>query len=477
MKSGYAGFNVARSLKEFIAAARESDKEFSILPLSKEGNNICRAAYVPNTKDGIGNYYRHVIKFNNINGSMRIRISMDIGKLKQAGSAFRMYLQSKRVYINKAQLGIEEGVTLGWLHQAHPAFCYREDIKERLRELMGEEHKEVQYALFPKSINYERVSDGVRLTTTGVTMQIAKSPNVTAADFRASMAEKWQRINVKNGGNLYRKTFIPFGKEGDMGDAILTNVIQQQNKFLAETKQRIVHNLNDVDEIIEIALGEDVDMDPTGITLRDIFFNYQDKIGNRLVDEIEKKSTGGTYRFIFQQSKTEEVDKMLEHIDNTLTSIGDWDECHMHFRYLPSMPISVVGRIPRTTNPSLWANNLSQFSTAIPSEISTEFLQQPKANYAAWTKVSYSDAAKGVQCQDTTATSVSTAQHSVTATHLSPTIIPIPAHPNPATSTSTSSQRAQSRDSPSSKENLRRSIKSANYIKLSKRKWKTKSAQ
>jgi hypothetical protein len=125
MKSGDARFNVARSLKEFIAAARESDKEFSILPLSKEGNNICRATDVLNTKDGIGNYYRHVIKFNNINGSMRIRTSMDIGRLKQAGSAFRMYLQSKRVYINKSQLGIEEGVTLGWLHQAHPAFCYR----------------------------------------------------------------------------------------------------------------------------------------------------------------------------------------------------------------------------------------------------------------------------------------------------------------------------------------------------------------
>jgi hypothetical protein len=91
-----------------------------------------------------------VIKFNNINGSMRIRTSMDIGKLKQAGSAFRMYIQSKRVYISKAQLGIGEGVTLGWLHQAHPSFCYWEDIKERPRELMGEEHKEVQYTLFPK---------------------------------------------------------------------------------------------------------------------------------------------------------------------------------------------------------------------------------------------------------------------------------------------------------------------------------------
>jgi hypothetical protein len=143
---------------------------------------------------------------------------------------------------------------------------------------MGEEHKEVQYALFPKSINYKRVSDGVRLMTTGVTMQIAKSPNATAAYFRASMADKWQRINAKNGGTLYGKTFIPFEKEGDMG-AIMTNVIQQQNKFLTKTKQRIFHNLNNVDEIIEIALGEDVDMDPAGITLRDIFFNYHEKMG------------------------------------------------------------------------------------------------------------------------------------------------------------------------------------------------------
>jgi hypothetical protein len=381
MKSGDAGFNVARNLKEFIVAARESDKEFSILPLSKEGNNICRAADVPNTKDGIINYYRHVIKFNNINGSMRIRTSMDIGRLKQAGSAFRMYLQSKRVYINKAQLGIEEGVTLGWLHQAHPAFCYREDIKERLKELMGEEHKSVQYALFPKSINYKRIADGVRLTTTGVTMQIAKSPNATAADFRATLADKWQRINAKNGGTLYGKTFIPSGKEGDMGDAIMTNVIQQQNKFLAETKQRIVHNLNDVDE-----------MDPSGITLRDIFFNYHDKIGNRLIDAIEKTSTGGTYRFLFQQNKTEE-------------------DCHTHFRYLPSIPISLVGRIPRTTQPVFWDVHLSQFSSAIPSEISTEFLQQPKTKHAAWTKVSYSDASKGAQCQDITSTAVSTSPH------------------------------------------------------------------
>jgi hypothetical protein len=77
---------------------------------------------------------------------------------------------------------------------------------------MGEEHKSVQSALFPKSINYKRIVDGVRLTTTGATMQIAKSPKTTAADFRATMADTWQSIVAKNGGTLYGKTFIPFGK-------------------------------------------------------------------------------------------------------------------------------------------------------------------------------------------------------------------------------------------------------------------------
>jgi hypothetical protein len=128
-KIGDKGFNVAKSLKEFIAAARESDKEFSIMPINNEGDNLFRATDVPSTKDGIGKYYRHIIKFNNINGSMRIRTPMDIGKLKQAGSAFRMYFQAKRVYINKTQLGTEEGVTLRWMHHAHTALCFREDIK------------------------------------------------------------------------------------------------------------------------------------------------------------------------------------------------------------------------------------------------------------------------------------------------------------------------------------------------------------
>jgi hypothetical protein len=46
-------FNVARAIKHFLAAAREQDDEFTILPLTGFGNNLCISADVPNTKDGI----------------------------------------------------------------------------------------------------------------------------------------------------------------------------------------------------------------------------------------------------------------------------------------------------------------------------------------------------------------------------------------------------------------------------------------
>jgi hypothetical protein len=41
------------------------------MPINNEGDNLCRSTDVLNIKDGISKYYRHVIKFNNINGSMR----------------------------------------------------------------------------------------------------------------------------------------------------------------------------------------------------------------------------------------------------------------------------------------------------------------------------------------------------------------------------------------------------------------------
>jgi hypothetical protein len=79
---------VARALKQFLAAAKEQDDEFTILALSGIGNNLCISADVPNTKVGIEIYFSHEVKFNNVNGKLRIRATKDIGKLKRGRSKF-----------------------------------------------------------------------------------------------------------------------------------------------------------------------------------------------------------------------------------------------------------------------------------------------------------------------------------------------------------------------------------------------------
>jgi hypothetical protein len=103
--------------------------------------------------------------------------------------------QNKRAYINKAQLGKEDGITLGWTLKVHPAFCDRDDMKEPLYNMMGEVCKCLQYALFPKTSKYKRSKDGDKMTMNGITLQLAKTPGITASDFRADMAERW----LKNG--------------------------------------------------------------------------------------------------------------------------------------------------------------------------------------------------------------------------------------------------------------------------------------
>jgi hypothetical protein len=86
--------------------------------------------------------------------------------LKNSASTFRQYINKERVHINSAQLGVEEGVKMGWCWKSHPAFGYREEMKSRLKLMMGKEYEDTSYAFFPSNIRYVRKSGGAKLSTT-----------------------------------------------------------------------------------------------------------------------------------------------------------------------------------------------------------------------------------------------------------------------------------------------------------------------
>jgi hypothetical protein len=134
------GFSVARGLKQFITDPRAVDKDMCMLPLGGQDNNLCILADVPNSKEGIQKYFRHRVTVNNVAGSINIQTKFSISRLKHQSSSFRQYFDQERVHINSAQLGVEEGVTMGWCWKSHPAFGYRDEMKSRLKLMMGKEH-------------------------------------------------------------------------------------------------------------------------------------------------------------------------------------------------------------------------------------------------------------------------------------------------------------------------------------------------
>jgi hypothetical protein len=99
------GFNVARGLTQFISAALAIDKDFCLLPLGGQYNNLCIPTDVPNSKEGIKKYFRHIVSVNNVAGSIKIQTKFSISQLKQPSSTFRQYLNKERVHTNSAQLG------------------------------------------------------------------------------------------------------------------------------------------------------------------------------------------------------------------------------------------------------------------------------------------------------------------------------------------------------------------------------------
>jgi hypothetical protein len=165
------------------------------------------------------------------------------------------------VHINSAQLGVEEGITMGWCWKSHPAFGYRDEMKSCLKLMMGKAHEDTSYALFPNNIRYIRKSDGAKLSTAGMALQIAKRPSVSEQLFREELAQQWSNLSTKNVGSLASKLFIPFGKEPTLGDSEMTHIIEQQNLYLQKTKQMIVRNLNDIDDEINFETHNVVNME------------------------------------------------------------------------------------------------------------------------------------------------------------------------------------------------------------------------
>jgi hypothetical protein len=158
----------------------------------------------------------------------------------------------------------------------------------------------------------------------------------------------------------------------------MTHIIEQQNLYLRTTKQRIVRNLNDIVDEINFETHDDVNMEGSGTTIREMFMKHLDNKGNALFHIMEHTNNSDVYRLLFDESDTEQVDTLLGTIDESLDAMGDWDNAYSHYRYHSHEKVNIVGIQPRGEQSDFWKKHFAGFvKSPIPSVIDTSHLHQP----------------------------------------------------------------------------------------------------
>jgi hypothetical protein len=95
---------------------------------------------------------------------------------------------------------------------------------------------------------------------------------------------------------------------------------------------QLVHNLNDLDEILSLDRNEDVDLDPEYLTLINILRSFKVR-GNPVIQSIERMAESGTYKLLYHVVMEKHVKDLMDGIDEHIRHIGDWETCYTHYRY------------------------------------------------------------------------------------------------------------------------------------------------
>jgi hypothetical protein len=207
----------------------------------------------------------------------------------------------------------------------------------------------------------------VKLSTSGVSLQVTKQAAGQVDSTREDIAKMWQKVSPHRGGPLVGKHFVPFGKSGDMGDSITTQIIHRQNAMLKSTKQRVLTNLNDIDAIIKMETPETATYGHNSMfTLREAFLSYKDDAGEPIFSAFEATQTSGTYRLLFNDNNHAAVDMILTDIDEKLEAIGNWDDASVHYRYITMEDVEVSGKNAQAQGTSFWKEHYKLMSGTIP---------------------------------------------------------------------------------------------------------------
>jgi hypothetical protein len=296
-------------------------------------------------------------------------------------------------------------VVLGWIPGSHLTFSFRDSMRESIKELMNIEYSTVEWELFPKTICYTRPANGVKLSTSGVSIQVTKQAADKVETMREDIAMMWQTASINRGGTLVGKYFVPFGKSRDMGDDVTTEIIHRQNTMLKTTKQRVVTNLNDIDMVIKMEISNTANFGEISMfTLREAFLSYTRSSGDPVFSGTKATHTGGSYLLLFNEENSGMVDSNLMDVDEKLNAIGNWEDGLVHYRYITLNNLEVAGQKGKGQGKSFWKDHYKLMCGSILEVVHIHTFNRPPQRRSQNVQMSYRGIAKVLESLVTTKT-------------------------------------------------------------------------
>jgi hypothetical protein len=158
-----------------------------------------------------------------------------------------------------------------------------------------------------------------------------------------------------------------------------------------------VRNPNDINDEINFEAHDNVNMEGSGTTIREMFTKHLDNKGNTSFHSMVHTSNSDCYRLLFDESNTEQVDRLLGTIYESFNAMGDWDNVDSHYRYHSQEKVNIVGIQQRGEQSYFWKKHVAGFvKSPIQFVIDTSHLHQPpkgRHNYNG-VQPSYSDIAR-----------------------------------------------------------------------------------
>jgi hypothetical protein len=202
---------------------------------------------------------------------------------------------------------------------------------------------------------------------------------------------------------------VPVGRGANLGSEVMRNFFLRQNQFLQNTKMQLVHNLNDMDEIISLDLNEHVDINPEYLTLRNILRSFKVR-GNPVIQSIERTAETGTYKFLYHAAMEKYVNDLMVGLDEHIRQVGDWETCDTHYRYHVNEKVPPHIQLTRANeNQDFWSSYAVKLSGSAATAVETDkMMNAPPPRSIRNVQVSYSAIAQKNTGSKTAATASTT---------------------------------------------------------------------